>query len=209
MVIYNVQSNGSCNQLVIELINDTIYVDSNMVAYVTGNINLESKNEAANSLKALWINKDCYKPKFQGTGKIFIRATLGSFYKFALKEGEELIINPCAFVACRESISVIPKINFSLRRFLTGIPMVDLSVKGNGNVMAVMSGPVQEIQLKNEKFLALGAEIAAYSPQLTVTREIVGKNWLSGPKMARIFRGTGSVFFAPIPNKDAASRISK
>lgn len=209
MVIYNVQSNGSCNQLVIELINDTIYVDSNMVAYVSGNINLDSKNEATNSLKSFWINKDCYKPKFQGTGKIFLHATLGSFYKFALKEGEEMIINPYAFVACRESITVTPKINFSLRRFLTGIPMVDLSVKGNGNVMSLMSGPVQEIQLKNEKFLAIGVEIAAYSPLLNVTRELVGKNWLSGPKMARIFRGTGSIFFTPIPNKDAASRISK
>ena len=207
MVIYNVQSNGPCNQLVIELIDDTVYVEANLIAYISGEINLETKNNQDD--KSMFIGKEYFKPKFEGTGKIYLHATLGSYHKFALKEKEELVLGPYAFVACRESIQIIPKLTISLRKFLSGMPMISLLAKGTGNVMVLMAGPVQEITLKDEKFMVFGSEVAAYSPQLRVTREIVGRNWAIGPKMARVFRGTGSVFFSPIPNKDARLRISK
>lgn len=211
MVIYNVQSNGSCNQLIIELINDSIYIEPSMIAYVMGNINFESKNQMPTNFNAMVSGQKYFKPKLQGTGKIFLHATLGTYHKFGLKDNEnELILGPNVFIACRESVQITPQVNISLANFLTGVPMVNMQAKGNGNVMILMTGPVQEIALKEEKFMCFGHEVAAYSPQLKVSREIIGRNWPSGQKMARVFRGTGSVFFSPIPNKGASrARSSK
>lgn len=210
MVIYNVLSNGPCNQLVIELINDSIYIDEQSVQYISGNINIDiSEHPLSNKLKSYIFGKSIFKPKFRGTGKIYLNATLGSYHKFSLKDGEELYLHPKVFTVCRDSISITPKINLSLKNFLSGVPILHMFVKGNGSVMILMPGPIQEQILNDEKFLAIGHEIAAYSPQLKVTREIIGKTWLSDPKMARVFRGKGKIFFCPIPNKDARSRIAK
>lgn len=210
MVIYNVQTNGECNQLVIELINDAVYIDSASVAYINGNINLDAGDDSfSRRLGSYFVGKNVNKSKFSGTGKIYIYATLGSYHKFSLKHDEELYINPNVFIACRDSIELIPHVNVSLKNFLSGVPMVNLRVKGNGSLMIVMPGPVQECVLDDEKFTAIGKEIAAYSTSVRRTREIVGKTWITEPKMAQIFRGKGSVFFSPIPNKDSKSRIVK
>ncbi len=153
--------------------------------------------------------KQYYKPKFQGTGKIFLHATLGSYHKFALKDDEELFVNPNAFIVCRDSVKITPHSNFSLKNFLSGVPMINMMVKGTGSVMVLMPGPVQECALKEDKFIDFGTQVAGYSTQLRVTREVIGDNWPNSPKMARVFRGTGSVFFCPIPNKGSRSRSSK
>jgi uncharacterized protein (AIM24 family) len=210
MVIYTVQSNGACNQLVIELINDAVLVDAQTVAYVTGNIDLEaSDNTFGTKFKSYFIGASVFKPTFRGTGKIYLNATLGSYHKFSLKNNEELLINPKVFIACRNSIEVKPQLNFSLKNFLTGVPLLSMYFKGTGSIMVVMPGPVQECALKEDKFVAIASEVAAYNTTLKVSREIVGKNWLGDQKMAKVYRGTGSVFFSPIPNKDSRSRINK
>ncbi len=208
MVIYNVQTNGASNQLVIELINDTISIDAESVAYVTGNINLDADEESfSKKLKAYFVGKKVNKPKFHGTGKIYLYATLGSYHKFSLKNGEELYLNPSVFVVCRDSVELIPQVSLSVKNFLSGVPLVNLKAKGHGSLMVLMPGPLQECILNDEKFVALGKQIAAYSTTLTRTREIFGKTWFSDPKMAHVFRGKGSLFFCPIPNKDSKSKI--
>lgn len=204
MVVYNVQSNGPCNQLVIELINDSIFIEPNAIAYVTGNINFDAQAETfSNRFQAKFVGKKYFKPKFQGTGKIYLKATLGSYHKFSLKDDEELLLGPNAFIACRDSIQVSPQLNISAKNFFSGVPMVNLLVKGNGNVMILMPGPVQECILTDDKFVVFGEDIAAYSTKLKVTKEIFGKSWPNVQKMAKVFRGTGSIFFTPIPNKDS------
>lgn len=209
MVIYNVQTNGACNQLVIELISDTIYIDTSLVAYVTGNINLNIPRDPRKSVKAYLIGKSFFKAKFQGTGKVYLHATLGNYHKFGLKDNEDLIINHRAFVVCRDAIDISPHYDYSLKNFLTGVPMVNMLAKGTGAIMVLMPGPVQEIQLKEDKFVAFGNEVAAYTTQLKISREVVGDNWPANQRMARVFRGTGSVFFCPIPNKGSKSRSAR
>lgn len=210
MVIYNVQSNGACNQLVIELINDSIYIDAESVAYVSGNINMDVSDEPFQvKCQAYFLGKSLFRPKFKGTGKIYMYATLGTYHKFALQNNEELYLNPKVFIACRDSIIIKPHLNISVKNFITGVPMKNLSVQGTGSVMVLMPGPVQECSLQDQKFVAIDKEIAAFSPTLEITREIVGKNWLSEQKNAQVYRGTGHIFFSPIPNKDSKSRISK
>ena len=210
MVIYNVQSNGDCHQLVIELINDSVLIDAGSVAYVSGNINMDAATDTFTSkIKSYFIGSSIFKPKFHGTGKIYLNATLGNYHKFSLKNHEGLYIHPKVFIACRDSVTLEPKLDLSLKNFLTGTPMIKMCAKGTGNVMVLMPGPVQECVLQDDKFVAIDTEIAAFSTKLQISREIVGKTWLSGPKIARVYRGTGSLFFSPIPNKDSKSRIAK
>lgn len=205
MVIYNIQTNGLCSQLVIELINDTIFVEPNAVAYVSGNITLQADIAGwKNKLKAIFIGKHHFKPAFNGTGKVYLNATLGSYHKFTLKPQEELVIARKAFIACRSSVNIRPEIKTSFGDLISGSPIVKTIVSGTGNVMILMPGPVVEQELKNDKFVAYAHDVAAYDKQLHVYREFAGKGSLNiAHKMVQVYRGNGNLYFTPIPNKDA------
>lgn len=205
MVIYNIQTNGACNQLVIELINDTVFVEPSAVAYVSGSVALDAELTGwKNKFKALFIGKQHFKPSFKGTGKIYLVATLGSYHKFTLKPQEDLVITRKAFIACRNSVTIKPEIKASFGDLISGAPLVKTIASGVGNVMILMPGPVVEHELKNDKFVAYAHDVAAYTKHLHVYREFAGKGGLNiAHKMVQVYRGTGNLFFTPIPNKDS------
>lgn len=205
MIIYNIQTNDACNQLVIELINDTVFVEPSAVAYVSGGVTLAADVVGwKNKFKALFIGKHHFKPSFQGTGKIYLVATLGSYHKFTIKPQEELVITQNTFIACRNSITLRHEINASFGSLISGAPIVNTIASGAGNLMILMPGPVVEHELKNDKFVAYAQDVAAYTKQLRVYREFAGKGGLNiAHKMVQVYRGTGNLFFTPIPNKDS------
>ncbi len=205
MVIYNINTNGPSTELVIEVINDTVYVEAHSVAYISGNISMTAVPHGfKDRFTAFFIGKKLYKPCYKGTGKIYMRPTIGSYHKFNVKEDQPLLLGKNAFIACRETITIEPKLAIGLFKFLSGTPMVNLMVRGNGNVVIRMPGAVQEVKLNNDKFVAYESDIAAYSDSIKVSREPAGKGWLKiANKMVKVYRGTGSVFFTPHPNKDA------
>lgn len=205
MVIYNITTNGPSTELIIEVINDSVFVEPEAVAYVVGNLQLQAdRGSLKDFLLAYFIGKSFFKPRFTGTGKIYMQATIGSYHKFSIKDDHGLILGKHAFIACRDTINLIPRLEVSLRKFLSGTPLATIRAEGNGNLVVHMPGPVQEVKLNNEKFVAFGNDIAAYSDTIDVLRERAGKGWLSiANKMVKVFRGTGSMFFTPNPNKDA------
>lgn len=205
MIVYNIHTNGPSSQLVIELINDGVYVEPRAVAYVVGNIKLDaSVGTLKDKIKAHFIGKKYFRPIFKGTGKIYLKATIGSYHKFSVNEQDKLIIANSAFIACRDAIEIIPQINASLNKFLSGAPIITNLVRGTGNVVIQMPGPVIEEKLTDSTFVAYNTNIAAYSSTLQVTRDTAGKGWLNiANKTVHKYKGTGSIFFTPNPNKDA------
>lgn len=204
MIIYNIQTNGRVSQLIIEVIDDSVMVEPDVVAYTAGNIQLNADISASSRFIARFIGKNFFKPIFSGTGKIYTKPTLGTYHKFILKKDDELKLGSKNFIACRTSISLKPKIRPSLNKFLSGTPMVENTVQGVGNVMIVMPGPVIEYVLKDDKFASYDTEVAAYTSNLEIRSEFAGKGWLNiAHKRIKVFHGNGTVYFTPIPNKDA------
>jgi len=205
MVIYNISTNGTTSQMIIEVINDSIYIEATSIAYVEGDLALNAKpGGIRNRFKAYFIGKKFFKPVYTGTGKIYTKPTNGVFHKFTLKENEELIVNNSAFVACRQSLNMIQMIKPSLMNFLSGAPIIYNLIQGSGNIVVKVPGTVKELQLVNGKFVAYANDVAAYSSTLKLTREPPGSGWLSiVHQLVHMYRGTGSVYFSPHPNKDS------
>lgn len=203
MILYNIQTNGSSNLLIIEVVNDTVSVEPSAVAYVTGDLALNAAGGGfGKRIKAAFIGKRYFKPTFTGTGKIYLNAIFGSYHQFTLQDNQELILAPGVFVACCDTISVVPDISESVVNFISGLPIVKTLIKGAGNVMIAMPGPMFEHDLNGDKFVAYGSDVIAYSSKITLTREFAGKGWLSIAKqMVQIYRGTGKMYFCPNPNK--------
>jgi len=209
MVIYNIQNNGDSSQLVIELMNDGVLIEPKAIAYVTGDLKLDSpKASWAAKLLAHFIGSGYFKPIYRGSGKIYLKATLGTYHKFSIKENEPLVIGPKAFIACRDIITVAPQIKLSLTKFFSGTPQISTVVNGSGNLVVLMPGPVVELKLQDEKFQAYSSNVAAYTLSLKVNREQAGSGWMSVVhNMIKVYRGTGSLYFTPHPNKDSKVEI--
>lgn len=204
MVIYNIQTNGTSNELVIEIINDSVYVEPSAIAYVVGDLELNASiTNVSDLFKARLIGKKYFRPTFKGTGKIYLKPTLGTYHKFSLKDNEKLVITNNAFIACRDTLHMEPQIDPSFNKFLSGTPMVTNLISGHGNVVVLMPGEVIEAKLNNERFVAFNNDVAAYTDGIKVTRESASKKGgLSiAHRMVYVYRGTGSVYFAPHPNK--------
>ena len=206
MITYNVQSNGVSHQLIIEVTNDIVFIEPSAVAYVIGNLTLNASATFNQKLKAIFIGKKYIKPSYEGSGKIYLKATLGSYHKITLRKDEELTLMPNAFIACSSSVTIEPYISFSMINFISGLPTVKMIAKGRGVIMVLMPGPIVEYELKNtkDKFVAYSSDIAAYSNKLNLTRNFAGKGWLNiSKRMVQIFRGNGKIYFSPNPNKGA------
>jgi uncharacterized protein (AIM24 family) len=205
MVVYNIQSNGPSSQLVIEVINDSVYVEASLVAYVLGDLVFDGAIHGVDNMAhAYFLGKEFFKPRFTGSGKIYMKATLGSYHKFTLKETNSLIIAPNAFIACRDSIKISPVVKWSLGNFLSGAPLAFTRAAGTGNILIHMPGPIVELKLENQKFVAFCSDVAAYSEEIKRTRERAGKGGIKATnKMVDVYRGTGNLYFTPNPNKDA------
>lgn len=208
MVIYNIQTNGASNELVIEVFNDSVFVEPSAIAYVVGNLELDASIRSMGEVcKAYFVGKKYYRPVFKGTGKIYLKPTIGNYHKFSLKENEKLIIANNAFIACRDTINMQAQVDPSLSKFLSGTPLVTNLVSGNGNIVVQMPGEVIEAKLDNSKFVAFCHDVAAYTAGIQVTKEHASKKGgLSiAHKLVYVYRGTGSVYFAPHPNKGSKS----
>lgn len=199
MVIYNVQTNGDSNLLVIELINDSVKIEASAIAYIVGDIQLLTQIKGLmNKTKAHMLGKNYFKPTLQGTGKIYLRPSVGNYHKLNLSADHKLYVNPNAFIACRNSIEVMPDVSLSFKNFISGTPMLNLLAQGSGNLMVLMPGPIEDCLLQDGKFSAYENNIAAFSTDLKVTREIAGTGDLTvAQKLVKVFRGNGNIYFSP------------
>lgn len=205
MVNYDIQKNGASTQLVIELEKDSVYIDSSFIAYIIGDLKLEATDDPLSSkILAHFIGSQYFKPRISGSGKIYLKSTLGSYHIFNLKHHDSLVISPNVFICCHHEVKIDNNIKPTIDKFLSGTPMINSVVNGDGNVVALMPGPVIELKLNNDKFVAYNKDIAAYSSNLKITREPAGSGWLGvAQTMVKIYRGTGSIYFSPHPNKDS------
>jgi uncharacterized protein (AIM24 family) len=209
MVIYNTQTNGASSELVIEVINDSVYVEPHAIAYIVGNLEIKPAiRKFSDIFKSRIVGKKFYRPTISGTGKIYLKPTLGNYHKFSLQDNEKLIITNNAFIACRDTLHMDAEIDPSLAKFISGTPLVSTLISGHGNVVVQMPGEVIEAKLNNDKFVAFSHDVAAYTPNIKVTREPASKTGgiAKSHKLVYVYRGTGSVYFTPHPNKGTKGR---
>ena len=91
----------------------------------------------------------------------------------------------------------------ALTAFKSGEGLVDFQTKisGNGRVLVLAPGPVEEINLENDRLVVDGKFAFARSASLNysaekATQSIIG-SITSGEGMVRVYQGTGKVLMSP------------
>ncbi|MGB0384208.1 MAG: AIM24 family protein [Ardenticatenaceae bacterium] len=200
-------------QVRIQLRKGEAILESSALYFMKGRIQVASKAGGSGGLSGLarglatkmLTNETIYRPRYSGTGEIFLEPSFGHFLIFRLGKKESLIVDKKMFYCCEGSATVSVAIQKNISSSLFGGEGF-FQTKVTGPGICVFSSPVpsQEVlcyDLRNEKlqvdgnFVLMRTDGIRFSVQKS-TKSVFG-SVTSGEGMLQTFEGTGKVWIAP------------
>lgn len=185
---------------------ETVRTESGALYYMRGNITMESKAPSAlGFLKSMASGESIFRPTYTGTGELVLEPSFGGFHILDLG-GQEWILEDGAYWASEAGVEVDVFRDSAMNAFKGGEGLVNFQtkVKGKGKVVINVPGPIQELRLQNERLVVDGKFVVArpasgisYSVE-RATKSLIG-SMTSGEGYVRIFQGSGTLLFAPVP----------
>jgi uncharacterized protein (AIM24 family) len=196
-------------QVKVTLNNGSIIIEAGAMHFMRGRIEMDNKVGGVGGLakkvaSSVLTKETAFKPKYTGTGELYLEPNFGHYIMVELKN-EEMIVDKGLFYCCEPSVDVgvVAQKNLSSAT-LGGEGLFQTRLKGTG--FCVLAIPVPECELikctlNNEKLMVDGnfALLRKGDIQFTVERtsKTLFDSWTSGEGLAQTFRGTGEVWLAP------------
>ncbi|MCJ8331046.1 MAG: AIM24 family protein [Lentisphaeria bacterium] len=184
---------------------ETVRAESGALHYMQGDIELETKLPSAGGfLKAMVTKENIIRPTYTGTGEIFFGPPIFGEYLILDMNNESWILDQGAYVCSTIEIEVGVQRNKAVTALLGGEGLFQTKVEGSGQVVAQAWGPIQVIDLENDKLTVDGSFAIAREASLNfsaqkATKSILG-SMASGEGIVNVIEGTGRVYLAPVPN---------
>ena len=161
------------------------------------------------SLRSMWVSlfsdESLLRPRYSGTGTVTLDAKLGGFHLLTVKPGERWILDTKCFWASDDEVGL----SIHRERLLTsllagqGLFWYKTSLKGHGQAVLCVDGPVQEVKLKNERLVVDGLFVIARTQGITLSMRRPAKSVmsyvLSGQTRAYVYEGTGRLLLCTVP----------
>jgi uncharacterized protein (AIM24 family) len=190
----------------ITLQNEEVVLEAGALRYMKGNIEIEAQLPSVGGfLKSALTKESTVKPRYRGTGEIFLEPTFGDVNLLELS-GDAWVLDKGAFLACDRTVEVGMFTNKTMAGLFGGEGFFQTEVKGRGKVFYVSPGPVQKIVMDGSETLTVDGSFAVArtaSLQFEVAKATKGmfSSWTSGEGIVNKFRGQGIVMIAPVPNR--------
>lgn len=187
------------------LMQETVRTESGALYYMRGAITMESKAPSMGGLfKALASGETIFRPTYTGTGELFLEPSLGGFHVMDCG-GRTWILESGAYWASEAAITVDVHREKTLTALKSGEGFMDFQTKvsGRGKVVLSAQGAVEVMELNNDRLVVDGRYVLARSDSLRYSAERATKSLFgsltSGEGFVRIYEGSGTLLFAPVP----------
>ncbi len=205
MIKFTIEEKEMLKMVKVEMQNSTFRCEAGAMYYMQGNLQLESKMPSAGGLLKSMVTKEtAFKPTISGTGTVYLEPSFGMFTILELNN-EEWILDKGAYYASEMGIEVGMWTNKAISGFFSGEGFFQTKVSGTGKVIVVSNGPLETIELNNDKLVVDGSFAVARTSgiQFTVNKAAKGlfSSWTSGEGIVNTFTGTGKVMIAPAANR--------
>ena len=161
------------------------------------------------SLRAWWVSlfsdESLLRPRYSGTGTVFLDSTLGGYHLLQVAPGERWILDTRCFWASDGEV----KLSIHRERFFTavrageGLLWYKTALTGAGQAVLSVAGPVQEVRIANDRLVTDGPFVVARTDGITMRVRRPAKSlishWLSGQKLAYVYEGTGTLLLCTVP----------
>ncbi|MEI6504399.1 MAG: AIM24 family protein [Planctomycetota bacterium] len=161
------------------------------------------------SLKAWWVSlfsdESLLRPRYEGTGTVYLDSSLGGFHSMVIMPGERWILDTKCFWASDGEV----KLSVHRERTWTaywadqGLFWYKTALKGEGQVVLSVPGPIEEVHLVDDQIVVDGPQVVAHTSGITLSVRRPARSWLSywmsGQKLAYCYRGTGRLLLCTTP----------
>ncbi|CAH2213262.1 AIM24 family protein [Tepidibacter aestuarii] len=218
MLSFMKDSNIKLRQVKITLNNTQIRLEAGALSYLKGNIEMNNKiggimGLGKKFLKGSVTGETTFKPKYSGTGEIYLEPSFGHYVIIEL-ENEEVIVDDGVFYACEDSVEVGAAMQKNVSSAVLGQEgLFQTKLCGSGFVVLEVPVPKEEIiehELNNETLKVDGNFAILRTGNINFTVETSSKSLIgsatSGEGLLNVFRGTGKVWL--IPTKHVYSNLT-
>lgn len=185
--------------------NETIRAEAGALHYMRGLIELETPAPSAKGfLKSMVTQEKIFRPTYTGTGEIYYGPPTFGEYTFMELDNEAWVLDKGAYVCSDASVNVGVYTNKAISGLISGEGFFQTKVEGCGTVVIQSPGPIETIELNNERLSVDGKFAVARQAHLNfnvrkATKGILG-SIASGEGLLNVIEGTGRVLLAPVPN---------
>ncbi|WP_230203589.1 AIM24 family protein [Bacillus massiliigorillae] len=203
------ESGMALKQIKITLNNSSFVVEAGALHFMKGHIQAESNIGGVGGfikkkIKSYLTEEEAFKPKYSGTGELFLEPSFGHFMFVELHD-ESIVVDKGLFYACESSLHVSVEMQKNLSSGLLGNEgWFQTKVTGTGLCILQIPVPKDEVikyQLGNEKLQVDGNFALLRKGNISFSVEKSSKKWtgtfVSGEGFLQTFEGTGEVWLAP------------
>lgn len=203
-VTFDVLTRERLNMVKVDLENAAFRYEAGAMHYMKGNLDLQSNIPGMGKIFKSMITKEkVVKPVITGTGVVFLTPSFGEFTILEL-QNDEWILDQGAYYASGIEVEIGAYTNRAISAMFSGEKWFQTVVAGTGKVVINSSGPLEEIEMVNDKLVVDGRFAVARTSgiDLKVTKATRGifSTIISGEGLVNTFSGTGKVLIAPVDN---------
>ncbi|NCA12291.1 AIM24 family protein [bacterium] len=161
------------------------------------------------SLKSWWVSlfsdESLLRPRYYGTGSVYLDSSLGGYHIMKVVPGERWILDTKCFWASDGEV----QLTVHRERMLTsywadqGLFWYKTALKGEGQVVLAVDGPVEEVELVDDRLVADGPFVIGRTGGISLSVKRPAKSWLSywlsGQKLSFVYQGTGKLLLCTTP----------
>lgn len=161
------------------------------------------------TLSAWWVSlfsdESVMRPRYSGTGTVYLDSTLGGYHIMKLAAGDRWVLDTRCFWASDGQVKLSIYREPMLTAFWAGEGLLwyKTALKGEGQVVLSVDGPVHEVELNDETLVTDGPFVIARTQGISMQLKRPAKNlisyWLSGQKRAYVYKGTGKLILCTVP----------
>lgn len=208
MAAFEILTKDLMHYVEITLNNDSVRTEAGVARYWRGNIEMKNPIPSVGGmLKSAMTGNKLFRPVFTGSGKLMLTPRFHEFISIPLKN-ERYVIERGAYWASDMGVEVDVQVNSLSAGLMSGEGFIQTAVHGTGTVIACSPGPVEIMDLKNERIAMDGAIAVARSASLNYTVQKSSRSIFatasSGQGFVQILEGSGRVYLSPVPNHSVA-----
>lgn len=203
-VTFDVINRERLNMVKVDLESAAFRYEAGAMHYMKGNLDLQSNVPGMGKIFKSMITKEkIVKPVITGTGTVFLTPSFGEFTILEL-QNDEWILDQGAYYASEMEVEIGAYTNRAISAMFSGEKWFQTVVAGTGKVVVTSAGPLEEIEMVNDKLIVDGRFAVARTSgiELKVTKATRGifSTIISGEGLVNTFTGTGKVLIAPVDN---------
>ena len=206
MATFEIEESQSMRWIRIDLVDDDCRTERAALNHMKGAVTMTVPLPSPRSLwVSLFSDESILRPRYAGTGSVFLDSTLGGYHIFTIQRGERWILDTRCFWASDGEVVLAVHRERMVTALLAGEGLLwyKTALFGDGQVVLAVDGPVEEVELRGDRLVVDGAYVVAHTDGIQLRMRWPSKSfwsgWLSGQRRTYCYEGTGRLLLCTVP----------